>query len=125
MDLLNWPNYRHGVHHRARRITITLRVFVNYSAAAGLSVPFVKCSIWGAAAPALSSVSPEAPITDSHVHFWDPTLLDYSWLRQFDWGWRRWLRSSQETPFLGRRRRYGGLGWLYCALASRSRRGRI
>lgn len=41
----------------------------------------MRCSVWGAA-PAPSSLSPEVPITDSHVHFWDPALLDYAWLRQ-------------------------------------------
>jgi L-fuconolactonase len=59
---------------------ITRRAFVQTSVAAGFGVALVKPS--GRAAE--SAKDPplfDLPITDSHVHFWDPSLLEYAWLR--------------------------------------------
>ena len=60
---------------------ITRRAFVRSSFAAGLSVPFLRPSVWAAAEPAPHPLSLDVPITDAHVHFWDPARLDYRWLR--------------------------------------------
>ena len=48
---------------------------------AGSGIPFLKPSVWGAAEPAAHPPVVDVPITDSHVHFWDPVRLEYPWLR--------------------------------------------
>ncbi len=59
---------------------ITRRAFVRSSVAAGFGIAFLE-------RPARAADSAEGPprldlpITDSHVHFWDPALLEYAWLR--------------------------------------------
>jgi len=59
---------------------ITRRAFVRSSVASGLGIAFLKRPGW-AAESAKDPPRLDLPITDSHVHFWDPALLEYSWLR--------------------------------------------
>ena len=55
---------------------ITRRVFVRSSLAAGFGITFLKRAGW-AAESAKDPPRLDLPITDSHVHFWDPALLEY------------------------------------------------
>jgi L-fuconolactonase len=48
--------------------------------AAGLGITFLERPAW-AAESAKEPPRLDLPITDSHVHFWDPALLEYGWLR--------------------------------------------
>jgi L-fuconolactonase len=48
---------------------------------AGSGITFLKHSVWGAAEPVTKPQPFDVPITDAHVHFWDPPRLDYPWLR--------------------------------------------
>jgi L-fuconolactonase len=59
---------------------ITRRAFIRSSAAAGFGISVLERSAW-AADSAKDPPRFDLPITDSHVHFWDPALLEYSWLR--------------------------------------------
>ena len=67
-----------GNHASMRRLT--RRAFVRSSVVAGFGTAFLKRP-----AEAVESLKDphrfDLPITDSHVHFWDPARLDYGWLR--------------------------------------------
>ncbi len=62
--------------HRTNR-----RAFLKASMVAGLGFTGWKTPAWGAVEPVLPLLSQDVPITDSHVHFWDPAQFDYAWLR--------------------------------------------
>jgi len=53
---------------------------------AGLGIPLLQRFVLGEAASTLVAPSLGLLITDSHAHFWDPTLLDYPWLRNLPIG---------------------------------------
>ena len=57
------------------------RAFLKSSIVAGLGTVCWNPATWGAEPPALPAPSADIPITDAHVHFWDPARLDYAWLR--------------------------------------------
>jgi L-fuconolactonase len=60
---------------------INRRAFITSGLLAGAGAVFGPRSFH--AAGQTSAYLPfEAPITDGHVHFWDPSHLDYPWLRQ-------------------------------------------
>ena len=58
---------------------ITRRAFVRSGMVTGFGVTFLRRALW-AAEPAPSPALLDLPLIDSHVHFWDTALLDYSWL---------------------------------------------
>jgi L-fuconolactonase len=56
------------------------RAFLRSSCTAGLGVACLQPAAWAAGEPPPAPL--DVPITDSHVHFWDPEQLDYAWLRR-------------------------------------------